>query len=176
MKHQVKATLTALALCSAAGLAVSCGAPYDGIKGTVVKAEHEICGVELSMDNVAFGIQSTKGGTSGSKSGSGGSTGGSGGKTTKPQNDAPASSTVGGSTAGVAVTAGVAGVADSESDKKKPSANTSTKPAEKKKPKSCKEKWELEVKDSSGTVHEVKVDRRVYSACGVNFAFPKCAD
>ena len=167
MKHQVRTAVTALALVSGASLAVSCGAPYNGVKGTVVEAEHEVCGVELSMDNVAFDLQNTKGGTSGSK---GSSTG------TKPKTP-DTSGTSGGTAAGVGTgTAVAAGAVGAPSTKPSAALTSTTTPAKKPKGKKCKEKWELEIKDSSGTVHEVKVDRRVYSACGINFKFPSCAD
>lgn len=168
MKYQVRTAVTALALVSGASLAVSCGAPYNGVKGTVVEAEHVVCGVELSMDNVAFDLQNTKGGASGSKSGS--TT-----RNTTPKNDSTTGGS-GGTTAGVGVGTAVAAGAVGSPDAK-PSTQPSAKATQKKdKKKGCKEKWELEIRDSGDTIHEVKVDRRVYSACGVGFKFPSCAD
>jgi len=176
-KHSMKTdkrTIVAVAALSGA-LALTACTSYNGVKGTVVEREHEICGVELSMGSVAYDIQNTKGGTTGSKGGS------TKPKTeTKPKVDttkpkpaqpAPAPAPTASSNAAGGMGAGVA-VVPLLVDKPTPSASA-TKST--KKSKGCKEKYEVEVKDKDGAVHEVKVDRSVWERCTENKSFPKCA-
>ena len=160
-------------------LALTACTSYNGVKGTVVEREHEICGVELSMGPVAFDIQNTKGGTTGSKGG------GTKPKTeTKPKVDttkpkpapaqpAPAPAPTASANAAGGTAGGSAALVPLIVDKPTPATSSSSKPA--KKSKGCKEKYEVEVKDSKGDIHEVKVDRRVWDRCTENKSFPKCA-